>query len=139
MNRKLGTAARLLIGTGIVLMILGLSGAPFPVQAVAIAAFPPAWAYVIRGLIWPFLAWWAISAVNGILIASLVWDPAQLAGSSASLVIAALVWWWRRRKDRYRSLARWGARELARLRSMVATLRERSKPRPVLRPGRVPV
>ena len=52
-------------------------------------------------------------------------------------VIHAVLWSRRRRKKR-RTLAALGAKSRARIAAMVATLRERAKPRPVLRPQRSP-
>ena len=61
---------------------------------------------------WPWAAWFAfLAAVNAII-------------------------WWRRRRKKRRALAAIGAKALAIRAAMVATMRERAKPRPVLKPQR---
>lgn len=56
----------------------------------------------------------------------------------AVVAVFYLWWWWRRRRDRRGTLAAWGAKAKARLAVMLRTLREKTKLRPVLRPGRLP-
>jgi hypothetical protein len=56
----------------------------------------------------------------------------------ALTVSRIFIFWSRRRKSRRRARALWGQKGLARLRSMLRALRERAKPRPVLKPQRSP-
>jgi O-antigen/teichoic acid export membrane protein len=75
-------------------------------------------AFLVANLLppdWPFEALWLALTVSRIFI-----------------------FWWRRRKSRRRARALWGQKGLARLRSMLGALRERAKPRPVLKPQRTP-
>lgn len=64
----------------------------------------------------------------------------EWAWAACFAVLGALFAWriWRRRRDRRRALAAWGAKAKARLAVMLRTLREKAKPGPVLRPGRLP-
>jgi hypothetical protein len=76
--------------------------------------------------LWAGMLWVVIFAVARIWSADL--------GYALSAAIAAVVQWWRRRRKR-RALAALGAKGKALIAAMVAAMRERAQPRPVLRPG----
>lgn len=114
---------------------------------VVAVAWPPLWAVILPRLAArlamrsrpdPFPLGWLCAGAGDLLAAALARDPAASAVSAGQVLIALAIWRWRKRKDRRRALAAWGARELARLAAMVAALRERARPGPVLRPGQVP-
>ena len=59
-----------------------------------------------------------------------------LCAASAALAIFEAAQWWKRRRRKRRTLAALGAKGKARIAAMVTALRERARPRPVLRPQR---
>ena len=108
-----------------------------PVHIAFGLASPPAlgwWSRRVPGVRGGFYAVWASCAIGGIIGAVLppaTWDAAWASGGS--LVIAVILWWLSRRRRR-RSPKLAGAKSRALLAAVVRTMRERSRPRPVLRP-----
>lgn len=95
------------------------------------------WVALLRmlGFRGSFCAGW-IGAIAGTgTVALLQPDWAEICGLAVSTVIAVAVWWWRRRKDRRKALAAMGAKARARIAAMRQAMRERARPRPVLKPG----
>jgi hypothetical protein len=82
-----------------------------------------------------FLLGWEGACIGGGTDALFRHEWAWAIGAGASLAVAVAVWWWRRRKGRRRAAAALGAKARARIAAMVGAMRERARPRPVLRPG----
>ena len=104
---------------------------------------PPAWSYLWSGL-WQrlyrrryFLQGWLSGAGGGGAAALLEHFWAYALGAAVSTAVGLAIWWWRRRKRR-NVLALMGAKGRARIAAMKQAMRERAKPRPVLRPQRSP-
>lgn len=111
---------------------------PDPVQIVSGLGSPPVLGWVIwraYGRVTSFYWSWMMCATGGVIGA--VTPPpvcvASAVASGASLILAAVLWWLsRRRKRRVPKLA--GAKSRVLLAAVVRTMRERARPRPVLRP-----
>ena len=120
-------------------------------------AVQPDWAAIVWAVTWPpslavicaimrhamrrppsatdFWENWGIGAGGCIIGAVMSWDLLDLAVAGGQAVLAVIMWWLsRRRKRRAPKVA--GARARAIIAAMARTMRERSRPRPVLRPQR---
>jgi hypothetical protein len=97
-------------------------------------AFASGWRALTRGrtshTFWG--AW--INASSWVIVSSaLTGDRPYIAAAAANFLFGLVMWWLsRRRRKRSPKLA--GAKSRARLASLVRSMRERAKPRPVLRP-----
>jgi hypothetical protein len=82
-----------------------------------------------------FINLWLAGCCGGALAVALVHGWAFVSGGAVSAAVAILVWWWRRHRDKFRRLAgAIGEKARQRRAALVRTMRQRSRPRPVLRP-----
>jgi hypothetical protein len=108
-------------------------------DAAVLVGWSLAWAKVVqrtRVRIRSVLAYVMQNAVPWMLIAFIGGrNVPMLTGSAGVLVIAFAIWWWRRWRRKLRKLAgAIGEKARQRRAALVRTMRQRSRPRPVLRP-----
>ena len=99
------------------------------------AGWPPAfgllWRQVFRSRLYEG---WACAGAGGVLSFGLGHQPVPAAISALQLLLAVFLWWLSRRR-RKRAPKAMGAKSRALLAAVVAKMRERTRPRPVLRPA----
>lgn len=75
---------------------------------------------------------WVCSAAAGLIASLLIRDWGMTACTTLSIALALAIWWWRRKGRK--ALRELGDKSRHRLAAIVSSLRERTQPRPGLRP-----